>query len=369
MASEPKKQPELVDGPGGDIQVVQDPVWQQEEFEEAFALAEHEQANAEQAHVLAEQHNPVVEQQDDALAKQNNNPVVEQQGDALAEQNNNPVVEQQEQNNNPVVEQQDDDQARLSLETLIGENRWEEALRRLERMVRDGEANNGPVPTAPSHDIYRAHPELVLLLRGEEYLRIKRLPNAAADATRFYHKHIQNLYRSGTTGSSFVDTGVLKDIQDWENGSRATPSGHQSEIHMQETRQAVNDYLKLYFPAYRPQILRVNGRSLSRAGELGEKIQNNCRCLACHKRFNSWSVSNLKNHIQGLRQEKDGKQCPAFNNYILDRLKELLALDNKAKKKPPKDQERARQPTHGRRDDGGGDGAAPAAAAGLSAAS
>ncbi len=91
-------------------------------------------------------------------------------------------------------------------------------------MVRDGEANNGPVPTAPSHDIYRAHPELVLLLRGEEYLRIKRLPNAAADATRFYHEHIQNLYRSGTTGSSFVDTGVLKDIQDWENGSRATPS-------------------------------------------------------------------------------------------------------------------------------------------------
>lgn len=77
---------------------------------------------------------------------------------------------------------------------------------------------------APSHDIYRAHPELVLLLRGEEYLRIKRLPNAAADATRFYHEHIQNLYRSGTTGSSFVDTGVLKDIQDWENGSRATPS-------------------------------------------------------------------------------------------------------------------------------------------------
>lgn len=80
-------------------------------------------------------------------------------------------------------------------------------------------------------------------------------------------------------------------------------------------------------------------------------------------------MSNLKNHIQGLRQEKDGKQYPAFNNYILDRLKELLALDNKAKKKPPKDQERARQPTHGRRDDGGGDGAAPAAAAGLSAAS
>lgn len=116
MASEPKKQPELVDGPGGDIQVVQDPVWQQEDIEEAFELAEHEQANAEQAHVLAEQHNPVVEQQDDALAKQNNNPVVEQQGDALAEQNNNPVVEQQEQNNNPVVEQQDDDQARWAHE-------------------------------------------------------------------------------------------------------------------------------------------------------------------------------------------------------------------------------------------------------------
>uniref|UniRef100_A0A0E0FB95 BED-type domain-containing protein n=1 Tax=Oryza meridionalis TaxID=40149 RepID=A0A0E0FB95_9ORYZ len=118
-------------------------------------------------------------------------------------------------------------------------------------------------------------------------------------------------------------------------------------------------------------ILRVNGRSLSRAWELGEKIQNNCRCLACHKRVNSWSVSNLKNHIQGLRQEKDGKQCPAFNNYILDRLKELLALDNKAKKKPPKDQERPRRPPHGRRDGGGGggDGAAPAAAAALSAAS
>lgn len=81
-------------------------------------------------------------------------------------------------------------------------------------------------------------------------------------------------------------------------------------------------------------------------------------------------MSNLKNHIQGLRQEKDGKQCPAFNNYILDRLKELLALDNKkAKKKPPKDQERPRRPPHGRRDGGGGGGAAPAAAAGLSAAS
>lgn len=35
------------------------------------------------------------------------------------------------------------------------------------------------------------------------------------------------------------------------NCTAAACREHQSEIHMQETRQAVNDYLKLYFPAYR----------------------------------------------------------------------------------------------------------------------
>uniref|UniRef100_A0A0E0RCQ8 Uncharacterized protein n=1 Tax=Oryza rufipogon TaxID=4529 RepID=A0A0E0RCQ8_ORYRU len=224
---------------------------------------------------------------------------------------------------NPVEQHQDEDD-KLSLDNLLEQHRWEGALQRLMRMVRNGEAINGPVPDAPPQDIYVAHPEIVILLMAEEYLRLMRSGNAAA-AMRYYHDKIEIIY-SGNTGSAFVNGGVLKEIQDWVNAKRDTPSGKdEATTHMENTCQAIHDYLKLYFPAYRPQIGgKVRGHQVSKVWEFGERLgKDGGRCLACHKKVKGFNVTKLQNHLQGS-VKRQGTQCPAINDYILSRLEQIL---------------------------------------------
>uniref|UniRef100_A0A0D3HH99 Uncharacterized protein n=1 Tax=Oryza barthii TaxID=65489 RepID=A0A0D3HH99_9ORYZ len=130
----------------------------------------------------------------------------------------------------------------------------------------------------------------------------------------------------GDTGSAFVNGGVLKEIRDWVNAKRDTPLGEdEATTHMENTCHAIHDYLKLYFPAYRPQIAgKVRGHQVSRVWELGERLgKDGGRCLACHERVKGFNVTKLQNHLQGS-VKRQGIQCPAINNYILSRLERIL---------------------------------------------
>uniref|UniRef100_I1QX32 Uncharacterized protein n=1 Tax=Oryza glaberrima TaxID=4538 RepID=I1QX32_ORYGL len=154
--------------------------------------------------------------------------------------------------------------------------------------------------------------------------RLIRSGNAAA-AMRYYHDKIESIY-SGDTGSAFVNGGVLKEIRDWVNAKRDTPLGEdEATTHMENTCHAIHDYLKLYFPAYRPQIAgKVRGHQVSRVWELGERLgKDGGRCLACHERVKGFNVTKLQNHLQGS-VKRQGIQCPAINNYILSRLERIL---------------------------------------------
>ena len=54
------------------------------------------------------------------------------------------------------------------LDSYLRTEKWERALRLLDHMVANGEADNGAVEAgAPKRNIYKAHPELVLWLRGQ----------------------------------------------------------------------------------------------------------------------------------------------------------------------------------------------------------
>uniref|UniRef100_A0A0E0BEH5 Uncharacterized protein n=1 Tax=Oryza glumipatula TaxID=40148 RepID=A0A0E0BEH5_9ORYZ len=202
-----EKQPEILELPGGGIQV-------------------HQEIDAAVAELIEQEALDELEQ------------LVKAQPEAAADQQN------------PVEPHQDEDD-KLSLDNLLEQHRWEGALRRLTRMVRNGEAINGP---------------------------------------------------------------------------RDTPLGEdEATTHMENTCHAIHDYLKLYFPAYRPQIGRkVRGHQVSRVWELGERLgKDGGRCLACHKRVKGFNVTKLQNHLQGS-VKRQGIQCPAINNYILSRLERIL---------------------------------------------
>uniref|UniRef100_A0A0E0IX18 Uncharacterized protein n=1 Tax=Oryza nivara TaxID=4536 RepID=A0A0E0IX18_ORYNI len=216
-----EKQPEILELPGGGIQV-------------------HQEIDAAVAELIEQEALDELEQ------------LVKAQPEAAADQQN------------PVEPHQDEDD-KLSLDNLLEQHRWEGALRRLTRMVRD-------------------------------------------------------------TGSAFVNGGVLKEIRDWVNAKRDTPLGEdEATTHMENTCHAIHDYLKLYFPAYRPQIGgKVRGHQVSRVWELGERLgKDGSRCLACHKRVKGFNVTKLQNHLQGS-VKRQGIQCPAINNYILSRLERIL---------------------------------------------
>uniref|UniRef100_A0A0E0MBL6 BED-type domain-containing protein n=1 Tax=Oryza punctata TaxID=4537 RepID=A0A0E0MBL6_ORYPU len=172
---------------------------------------------------------------------------------------------------------------------------------------------------APPRDIYVAHPEIVILLMAQEYLRLRRSGNAAA-AMRCYHDKVEAVY-SGDTASAFVNL--------WREDEATT--------HMENTCQAIHDYLKLYFPAYRPQIGgKFRGHQVSRVWEFGERLgKDGCRCLACHKKIKGFTVTNLQNHLQGWVKRQGIIQCPAINEYILSRLQQILKERNQKKAHQP----------------------------------
>ncbi|XP_039838387.1 uncharacterized protein LOC120698743 isoform X2 [Panicum virgatum] len=68
-----------------------------------------------------------------------------------------------------VVDQDQENEGNASdLDSYLRTEKWERALRLLDHMVANGEADNGAVEAgAPERNIYKAHPELVLWLRGQ----------------------------------------------------------------------------------------------------------------------------------------------------------------------------------------------------------
>uniref|UniRef100_A0A0E0F1N0 Uncharacterized protein n=1 Tax=Oryza meridionalis TaxID=40149 RepID=A0A0E0F1N0_9ORYZ len=257
-----EKQPEILELPGGGIQVHQEIDAAVAELKEQEALDELEQ-------------------------------LVEAQPEAAADQQN------------PVEPHQDEDD-KLSLDNLLEQHRWEGALRRLTRMVRIGEAINGPVPDAQPQDIYVAHPEIVILLVAQ-YLAMLLL-QCAIIMTQL-RPFIQEIPE------------VPLSTVDWVNEKRDTPLGEdEATTHMENTCHAIHDYLKLYFLAYRPQI----GGKVRGSGRLGERLgKDGDRCLACHKKVKGFTVTKLQNHLQGS-VKRQGIQCPAINDYILSRLEQIL---------------------------------------------
>lgn len=93
------------------------------------------------------------------------------------------------------------------LDSYLREGQWEHALQLLDRWVAEGKADNGAVEAgAPERDIYKAHPELVLWLRGQNYLDMQKQGCIRASEV-YYHNSIAALYPDGvSTGSSFADT-------------------------------------------------------------------------------------------------------------------------------------------------------------------
>jgi hypothetical protein len=73
-------------------------------------------------------------------------------------------------------------------------------------MVQEGKAINCAVDIeVDKRDINRAHPELVILLRGHAYFSIRKQGDTLR-AESYYRKHIRGVYPDVSTGNPFVDT-------------------------------------------------------------------------------------------------------------------------------------------------------------------
>lgn len=83
----------------------------------------------------------------------------------------------------------------------------ERALEILTAMVQEGKAADRAVNIeADERDIKRAHPELVILLRGHAFFKLMRQGDALR-AESYFLKHTIGVYPDGeTTGNDFVDT-------------------------------------------------------------------------------------------------------------------------------------------------------------------
>ncbi|KAK3159770.1 hypothetical protein QOZ80_1BG0050880 [Eleusine coracana subsp. coracana] len=206
-----------------------------------------------------------------------------------------------------------------SLEASLREGRWEGALVHLEHMVRNGQATNGAVQNneAPN-DIFRAHPELVLRLRGQ--ILFDMVQQGHIGLAQAYHQgQIAIFYPNDSTGSPFVDKSIMKSIR--KLLSDGLPAGGDHAIFTGEkNRKCIEDYLKIYFPLYRPKI-RAGG---SRVWEFGEKIDGKIRCSLCHKEVRGSNLWKLRAHLLGQDAGRQGK-CAAVNLYISGRLQQILA--------------------------------------------
>lgn len=81
-------------------------------------------------------------------------------------------------------------------------------------MVGNGQAVNGAVENNEyPNDIFKAHPELVLRLRGQNYFEMLREGNTGA-AQAYYQGQIAAFYPNNSTGSPFVDRTLLRSIRE-----------------------------------------------------------------------------------------------------------------------------------------------------------
>lgn len=111
----------------------------------------------------------------------------------------------------PVVGHEDENV--IDLEGCLREGDWNGTLDHLDRMVSEGEAESAAVADAPMNNIYRAHPELVLRLRGQIFFDMLQAGDAGG-AELYYVSFIQELYPDGTTtGSPFADKMLMKTIR------------------------------------------------------------------------------------------------------------------------------------------------------------
>lgn len=102
------------------------------------------------------------------------------------------------------------------LDAFLHEGKWDDALQVLDHMVNQGEAVNGAVEGASEHDVYKAHPELVLWLRGQAYFDM--WGQGCTHPAKLYHQgSIANLYPDGhSTGSTVADKNIMPSIRKLE---------------------------------------------------------------------------------------------------------------------------------------------------------
>jgi hypothetical protein len=103
------------------------------------------------------------------------------------------------------------------LQPFLRQSGWDRALEILTMMVLKGEAVAPGVATVHDPlDIVRAHPELVLHLRGQSYFDLI----AKGDFNRadsYYRNNIEPLFPDGTAGHDFADA-LLADINSVARG-------------------------------------------------------------------------------------------------------------------------------------------------------
>ncbi|KAL6630627.1 hypothetical protein ACP70R_028478 [Stipagrostis hirtigluma subsp. patula] len=197
------------------------------------------------------------------------------------------------------------------LDTCLSRGKWEDALEILAQIVHRGEALNEAIDgvQVDPNDIRSCHPELVLLLRGQAYFDRKDHDSSGAQA--YYRDYISAIYPEGTsTGSAFVDNLLARIRTTATTG--AILRGEPDFTDGAKTERAVYDYLKLYFPAFKPEL----EEGTSQVWLLGERNDRRVRCFACHKEFKNYDKSKLRFHLLGSRAGKQVK-CRAVTNYIL----------------------------------------------------
>ncbi|TVU00399.1 hypothetical protein EJB05_54166, partial [Eragrostis curvula] len=207
----------------------------------------------------------------------------------------------------PQVEQLVQDLAPEDLLPCLRQGVWDRAFEILDEMVTNGQAVAGAIETEGIDplDIRRAHPELVILLRGQAYWDLKgREGDARANAYLI-------------TLTCFIP--MVK--------------------------------APIYFPEFRHEVEEGS----IRVGLFGERKGRTVRCLACHKEFEGYTPGKLRSH---LMHDAKGKQarCQASTIYIREEIQAAEEEAAAAALHPPPPAEEAAADPHAAPD---GQGDAP----------
>jgi len=216
------------------------------------------------------------------------------------------------------VEQYDNQLGPDDLQACLRQREWNRALDILTHMVRNGAAAGNAVNAeANPLDIRRAHPELVLLLRGQALFDMRKMGDAIR-AGAYHRNYICADYpHDSSTGIEFADK-LLAEIHAMVQ-SEAPP--RKCCFNDKKTRRSVNDYLKIYFPTFRNVEIEDGVVPI---GLFGERRGNEVRCLACHD-FKKKKYSEKKLYYHQLN-DPEGRQarCPASTEYIRKKIRDVL---------------------------------------------